>query len=68
MDHRVKPGGDGGGEWLKRRANRLALLWQFAHKAIGMVEIRLARRMRKRPIRFATVRFFDHRRETEPSG
>ena len=34
-------------------------------KAIGMMEIRLARWMRQRPIGSTATRFFDHRRETE---
>jgi len=38
-------------------------------KAIGMVEVRFAGRMRESPIGFATARFLDHRRESElPNG
>jgi hypothetical protein len=32
------------------------------------MEIRLARRVRERPIRLLTVRLFDHRREAKPPG
>ena len=39
---------------------------KFERKAIGMMEIRLARRMLERPIRNVPVRFLDHRRQTEP--
>ncbi len=38
---------------------------QFKRKAIGMMEVRLAGRMRQRPIGFTAVCFFDHRRKTE---
>ena len=35
-------------------------------KAIPMMKIRLARRMRQRPVGPAAARFLDHRRQTEP--
>ena len=43
-------------------------LGQFKRKAIGMMKVRLAGRMRQRPIGFTAVCFFEHRRETEMQG
>ena len=43
-------------------------LGQFKRKAIGMMEIRLAGRMRQRPIGFTAVCFFEHRRKAEMKG
>ncbi len=47
-----------------------ALRWrEFVRKAIRVMEIRLARRMSQRPVRFAAARVLDQRRETEtPAG